>query len=255
MRNKESLKDAVAGSYAVFGVTNYWENLDAEDEKQQGKNLVDAVKDAGVQHFIWSSLPYVSKISGGKLTNVYHFDSKAQVAEYALEAGVPVTFFMPGYFMTNLPGGMFRNSGPNGEWVFSMPTPSSLQIPLFYPPDTGKYVKAAVLNRDKTLGKKILGATTYLTGDEIVEAFKKVYPEAGKTAKFYEVPEQDFKDSLVKMGNPEFVATELLENMKLMYDFGYYGGESLDWTHSLCEDHLTTWEELLKTSEAFKGLN
>jgi hypothetical protein len=41
MRNKESLKDAVAGSYAVFGVTNYWENLDAEDEKQQGKNLVD----------------------------------------------------------------------------------------------------------------------------------------------------------------------------------------------------------------------
>ena len=126
---------------------------------------------------------------------------------------------------------------------------------MYYPPDTGKYVKAAILNRDLTLGKKILGATTYMTGDEIVEAFKKVYPEAGKTASYYEVPDQQFKDAITGMGMPEFAATELLENMKLMYDFGYYGGDSLDWTHGLCEDHLTTWEEILKITEAFKGLN
>lgn len=32
------------GSYAAFGVTNYWEYLDAEREVRQGKNLADAAK-------------------------------------------------------------------------------------------------------------------------------------------------------------------------------------------------------------------
>ena len=32
------------GSYAVFGVTNYWEYMNAEREVQQGKNLADAAK-------------------------------------------------------------------------------------------------------------------------------------------------------------------------------------------------------------------
>lgn len=40
----------------MYAVTNYWEKMDDKLEVQQGKNLVDAAKEAGVQQFIWSSL-------------------------------------------------------------------------------------------------------------------------------------------------------------------------------------------------------
>lgn len=63
-------------------------------EIEQGKNLVDAAKEAGVKFFVWrcvstirpstprstdvsvSSLPSATTISGGKYSTVYHFDSK-----------------------------------------------------------------------------------------------------------------------------------------------------------------------------------
>ncbi len=51
----------MTGATAVYAVTNYWEKMDMQLEIQQGKNLVDAAKDAGVQQFIWSSLYNVNK--------------------------------------------------------------------------------------------------------------------------------------------------------------------------------------------------
>lgn len=49
------------GAAAVYAVTNYWEKMDAKLEVQQGKNLVDAAKETGVQQFIWSSLLNINK--------------------------------------------------------------------------------------------------------------------------------------------------------------------------------------------------
>lgn len=49
------------GASAVFAVTNYWDKMDMKLEIQQGKNLADAAKEAGVKHFIWSSLLNVTK--------------------------------------------------------------------------------------------------------------------------------------------------------------------------------------------------
>ena len=62
--------------------------------------MADACKEAGVERFIWSSLPNVSKETNCKLTTVKHFDSKAHVEEYARLIAVPSTFFMPGVFMS-----------------------------------------------------------------------------------------------------------------------------------------------------------
>ena len=54
-----------------------------ELEKQQGKNIADAVATVkGLERFVWSSLSNASKWSGGKYTGVYHFDSKAHVVDY-----------------------------------------------------------------------------------------------------------------------------------------------------------------------------
>jgi uncharacterized protein YbjT (DUF2867 family) len=191
-------------------------------------------------------------VSNGKLPHVYHFDSKAQVEEYARSVDIPATFFLPGFYMSNIPGGSMRQNPANGNaWTFSLPVPATTRIPLFDPADTGKFIKAAVLNRDKVLGKRILGATAYVTAADVVEGFKRVFPEAGKTASYQQLSEEEYKAALMGKGMPEFIAQELLENMLLLDQFGYYGGESLDETHAIVEDKLTTWEEHVRKSTKF----
>jgi uncharacterized protein YbjT (DUF2867 family) len=193
-------------------------------------------------------------VSNGKLPDVYHFDSKAEVEEYAREVGIPATFFMPGFYMSNIPGGMFRQVPPNNLWTFSLPVPETAPIPMFDTADGGKFVKAIVLHRDQLLGKRVLAATRYMTGMEIVEDFKKVFPEAGKTAVYFQLPHETFKGAMMGMGLPDFAAEEALQNMRLLDEFGYYGGDSLDDSHAILEDKLTTWEEFMKTAPAFKDL-
>jgi hypothetical protein len=158
---------------------------------------------------------------------------------------------MPGFYMTNIPGGLFKPSPPANDWTFGLPIPATAIIPMYYTGDTGKYIKAAVLNREKVLGKHILGASAYMTAQEIVDGFKNVFPESGKTAKYFEIPGEGFRGFLKSQGRPDFVIDEMHQNMRLMNEFGYYGGESLDWTHNLVEDHLTSWEEYAKGAAGF----
>ncbi|KAI0861228.1 NmrA-like family-domain-containing protein [Xylaria cubensis] len=250
----ESIVNAVKGSHAVYGTTNYWEKASVEVEVQQGRNLADAVKQAGVQHFVWSSLLNITELSKGALPNVYHFDSKAKVESYVRELGIPATFFMPGFYMTGIPGDMLKAQGPDGPWVFALPLSADAQIPMYHPKDTGKYVKAILQNADKLLGKRFLGATAYMTPKEVVERFSKAFPAIGANASFFQVPEDMFRAAMKGKGMPDFIVTELFENVRLMDTFGYFGGESLELTHELVKDSLTTWDEYVKEAEAFKGL-
>src|SRR5229473_6402448 len=60
----ETLKAAFEGAHGVFLVTNFWQ--EGTDEVKQATAAVRAAKDAGVKHFIWSTLPDVEAISAGK---------------------------------------------------------------------------------------------------------------------------------------------------------------------------------------------
>ena len=44
INDKESIKSAFHGAYAVFAMTNYWEKMDAQLEINQGKNIADLAK-------------------------------------------------------------------------------------------------------------------------------------------------------------------------------------------------------------------
>jgi len=255
LNDAATLKNAVKGAYAVFAVTNYWESKSADVEMKQGKAMADAAKEAGVQHFVWSSLLNVTELSKGALPKVHHFDSKAKIEDHVRSTGIPATYFLPGFYMSNLPGGMFRQAPPNNDWTLGLPIPGTTPVPLLNTAgDTGKFVKGILLNREKTLGKRIYGATDYYTLNQMVEQFKELYPEAGKTAKTVELPHQVFKDILGKSGLPEEAGEELLQNMRLMNEFGYYGGANLDESHSILVDKLTTWKEFMKSAPAFKDL-
>ncbi len=187
-----------------------------------------------MQHFIWSSLYDVTKLTGGKFHNVEHFDSKAAVEQYIREIGIPATFFMPGFFMSNLPGGSFRQLPPSNDWTIALPMPAKTPIPFFDAGgDTGKFVKGILTHRDKALGKRILAATDYYTPSDAIAFFKGLFPNAGESAKFVQVSKDDYKGALAKAGMPEKIQQELYENMAFMNEYGYYGKASLAESHEV----------------------
>ncbi|KAJ7092978.1 hypothetical protein B0H15DRAFT_905606 [Mycena belliarum] len=104
----DSLKAAMRGSEAVFGVTNFWDptvfpaDPKGKGEITQGKNLVDAAKAEGVKFFMWSSLPNVTKESKGLYTHIYHLDNKAAIEDYLRASGVPHTVLLTGWFAENV---------------------------------------------------------------------------------------------------------------------------------------------------------
>lgn len=77
-------------------------NSSREQEIAEGKMLIDAAKAAGVGRIVWSGMPYCSKLSGGKITNLLHNDGKAVVTEYARQCGVPFVDVMAGHYASNL---------------------------------------------------------------------------------------------------------------------------------------------------------
>src|SRR5882672_6415321 len=102
LNRPETLKSAFEGAHGVFLVTNPREQ--GADERKQATAAVHVAKDAKVQHLIWSTLPDVEAISGGKL-NVPHFTGKAKVDRIVKDAGFPNhTFVIAPFYYQNLVG-------------------------------------------------------------------------------------------------------------------------------------------------------
>src|SRR6266853_1071497 len=100
LNRPETLAAAFKGAHGVFLVTT--SSLEGTDERQQGSAAVKAASDAGVRHVVWSTLPDVEAISGGKF-NVPHFTNKAKVDRIVKDAGFANhTFTIAPFFYQNL---------------------------------------------------------------------------------------------------------------------------------------------------------
>src|ERR1700686_2094178 len=98
----ETLRAAFEGAHGVFLVTNVWEK--GTDEAEQATAAVRAAKDKGVKHFVWSTLPDVEAISGGKF-DVPHFTGNAKADRIVKEAGFANhTFVIAPMFYQSLVG-------------------------------------------------------------------------------------------------------------------------------------------------------
>src|SRR5688572_25350204 len=104
----ESLKQAFAGAYGVYAVTNFWEHFSGEKEIQQAKNIAEAAKAAGVKHVIWSTLEDTRKLMSADDTRmpmlqgkyrVPHFDAKADAN--AAFSGLPTTYLVTSFYWDN----------------------------------------------------------------------------------------------------------------------------------------------------------
>jgi uncharacterized protein YbjT (DUF2867 family) len=115
----ETLRAAFAGAHGVFLVTNSWEA--GADESRQAIAAINAAKDAGVKHLIWSTLPNVEKISGGAI-EVTHFTTKAKVEHIVREAGFANhTFVIAPFYYQNLLGVMAPQKQADGSPGWALP--------------------------------------------------------------------------------------------------------------------------------------
>lgn len=92
----DSMVRALRGVDAVYAMSTPYEQ-GAEKEIAQGITITDAAKEAGVAHFIYSSVA-----SANGATGISHFDGKYAVEKHIQASGVLYTIVAPVFFMENL---------------------------------------------------------------------------------------------------------------------------------------------------------
>ena len=92
-----TLRRALAGAWGVFGVQNTLE-AGVEREEAQGKRLATLARDAGVQHYVYTSVG-----SAHKRTGIPHFDNKWRIEETVRSLRFPSHVILrPVFFVENL---------------------------------------------------------------------------------------------------------------------------------------------------------
>jgi uncharacterized protein YbjT (DUF2867 family) len=95
--DEATLRRALAGAWGVFGVQNTWE-AGVEREEAQGKRLATLAREAGVQHYVYTSVG-----SANQRTGVPHFDNKGRIEEAVRGLRFPSHVILrPVFFMENL---------------------------------------------------------------------------------------------------------------------------------------------------------
>ena len=137
-----SLRKALEGVWGVFAVQNTWE-AGVQMEEEQGKRIANLAREAGVQHYVYTSVG-----SAHRKTGIPHFDNKARIEDTVRGLGFPShVIFRPVFFMENLTSPWFLN----GDNLYAA-MPPDLKLQMIATEDIGKYAArgftdAAKLNR------------------------------------------------------------------------------------------------------------
>jgi len=116
-----SLRAAFEGAYGSFLVTNFWDPTQMQKETEIAKAAVKEARAAGVQHFIWSTLPDAEKLTGGRL-KLRHFTGKARVDPAVEAAGFPRhTFVQAPFYFQNFLSMLAPQPLPNGGRGWAVP--------------------------------------------------------------------------------------------------------------------------------------
>lgn len=216
LTDADSLTAAFKGAHGVFVVTNFWEGA---DEFSQGKTAIQAAKGAGINHFVWSTLPNVEEISNGKF-EVPHFTGKAKVDKLVEGAGFEnYTFVQPPFYFQNLIGQMGPQLQQDGSIGWTLPIdPTKKAIHMSDINDLGKVVAGAFLHPEKVgKGTYLSLATEFNSFNDILDAFKT----NGTEYSFNQVPVEVFSNFFEGAG-------EIAQMLAFFETYTYMGPNSDD---------------------------
>jgi uncharacterized protein YbjT (DUF2867 family) len=180
-----SVQPHLQGVNGVFAVFDFWEH-GYDKEIQQGKNLIDAAKEAGVGHFVYSSVA-----SADRNTGLPHFESKRILEDHLKASGLPHTIFRPVFFMENFD--VYREDILEGHLKMAMPPDRKLQ--MIAVDDIGNFIDLAFSQPEDYLGKTLEIAGAEMTMAQVAEVFSGI---TNRQVQFEEIPLD-----ILRSGNPE----------------------------------------------------
>ncbi|KZV86157.1 NAD(P)-binding protein, partial [Exidia glandulosa HHB12029] len=166
----ETIPATLVGAYGVSALTDFWtlfpKTGDASKtqaaEYSHGVSIVDAAKAAGVQHFVWFTLPH---------SDTPVFEGKYKVEQYLKASGVPFTTFTNCLYYENLvnPGLGFLKPLQDGTLSLELPVPENVYLPFYTVSQTGAWILQAFKDPAKYLGQDIVAVGEHLTPTRIAE--------------------------------------------------------------------------------------
>jgi uncharacterized protein YbjT (DUF2867 family) len=210
----ETLKAAFEGAHGVFLVTNFWE--EGTDELKQATAAVRAAKNAGVKHFVWSTLPNVEAISGGKF-DAAHFTAKAKIDRIVQEAGFEhYTFVIAPFYYQNLVGTIAPQKQADGSLGWALPLDPSVRcIHMGDIDELGTIVAGAFAHPDQAGNGEYLPLVgDFMSFNEIVDTLNR----QGNQFVFKQVPKEVFAT----------IAPEMAETFGYFQAHTYLGSDSSD---------------------------
>jgi uncharacterized protein YbjT (DUF2867 family) len=173
----QAVKAAMDGAYGVFMVLSFREE-GVEAEVRQGRTVADAALEAGVEHFVYSSV-------GGaeRKTGIPHFDSKWKNEEYIRSLGLAWTFVRPVWFMENFNHPAFREAILSG--TLTAPIKPNRPLQMIAVDDIGAFAAIAFGQREKMKNRALEIAGDELTFPQAAEAFSRAI---GRSVDFNYIP-------------------------------------------------------------------
>jgi uncharacterized protein YbjT (DUF2867 family) len=170
-----SLSRALAGAWGVYAVQNTWE-AGVVKEEEHGKRVAKLAREAGVQHFVYSSVG-----SANKKTGIPHFESKLRIEETVKALGFPsFAIVRPVSFMENLIGPWSLH----GDTLTSGVNPTT-KLQMVAVDDIGKYGAKALADAEQMKGVEVDIAGDALT---MTEAAAALGSALGRPITFQQMP-------------------------------------------------------------------
>lgn len=219
LNDAASLRKVLKDVWGVFAVQNTWE-AGVQGEEEQGKRLANLAREAGVQHYVYSSVG-----SAHRKTGIPHFDNKYRVEDTIRAAGFPShVIFRPVFFMENLTSPWFLN----GDAIYAAMRPD-LKLQMIGVDDIGKYVSRGFTNADKLNRREIDLAADEATMPDAAMALSR---GLGRNISFVEIPISE-----VRKNSEDFAAmVEWFDRVgydvdipALEREFGIKGTKLVDW--------------------------
>lgn len=181
----ESLAKAVDDVWGVFSVQDSWE-AGPDVETDQGIRFARVCRDAGVSHFVYSSVA-----SAHRRTGIPHFESKWRIEDAVRRMRFPShTILRPVFFMENfLAPGMVQGL-PEGRLAIGIQPTTVLQ--MIAVEDIGQFAAWAFDNHRKLNGREIDIAGDERTMPEVAEI---IGAAAEREIEFVSVPIEEVRKS------------------------------------------------------------
>jgi len=178
-----SLAEALRGAWGTFAVQNTWE-AGVEREEEQGKRFAQVAREAGIRHFVYSSVG-----SAHRNTRIPHFENKWRVEQTVRSLKFPsYTIIRPAFFMENLLSPWFKPAIDQGKLTVGIKPTTVLQ--MIAVEDIGKYGAWAFDNYRKLNGRAI-----DIAGDAktMPETARIITEAAGRNIEFVPTPIEEVR--------------------------------------------------------------